>query len=152
MRRTYRYPLQALQNLRGADVDAARAALSVVEREMDANQEDMRACHASMRQLEQEVRQARSSGRFDLDRQRASHAYLTHLGQRLGTLQQRRTELLQRERDALQQPQAVRSALRTLEKHHARLGDAHVRQADRAGQHDADDGWLAGAARREGAA
>lgn len=143
MRRFYRYPLQALQNLRGADVDLARTALSVVEREIAANEADIQACCAGMRQLEQDVRQARSGGRFDLERQRASHAYLSHLGQRLAMLQEARGELLQREQDALHRLQAARSALRILEKHHARLGDAHVLRAERSGQRETDDSWLA---------
>jgi uncharacterized protein YjbI with pentapeptide repeats len=149
MRRAYRYPLQALQNLRGTDVDAARAALHLVEQEIVANQADIHGCSASMRQLEQEVREARSSGQFDLDKQRASHFYLSHLRLRLATLQQARAELLQREHASLQQLNAARSSLRTIEKHHARLGDAYLLEAARAGQREADDSWLARAEERQ---
>jgi flagellar biosynthesis chaperone FliJ len=151
MRRAYRYPLQALENLRGADVDAARAALHLVAQEIVANESDIHACSASMRQLEQELREARSSGQFDLDQQRASYSYLSHLRLRLAMLQQARAELLQREQASLQQINAARSALRTLEKHHARLGDAYFLEAARAGQREADDNWLARAGEREAA-
>lgn len=149
MQYAYRYPLQGLQNLRGADVNAARAALRVVELDIVANEADIQACSAGMRQLEQDVRQARLSGRFDLSQQRASHSYLSHLRLRLATLQQVRAELLQREQDILQELVALRSALRTLEKHHARLGEAYLLEAARAGQREADDGWLARAMDRE---
>lgn len=149
MRRAYRYPLQALQNLRGTDVEAARAALHLVEQEIVANQADIQGCCTSMRQLEQEVREARSSGRLDLDQQRASHFYLSHLRLRLATLQQARAELLQREHASLQQLNAARSSLRTIEKHHARLADAYLLEAARAGQREADDSWLARAEERQ---
>lgn len=149
MRRVYRYPLQSLQNLRSTDVDAARAALHMVEQEILANQGDILACSASMQKLEQEVRDARSGGQFDLDQQRASHSYLSHLRLRLATLQQSRAELLQREQAGLQQLNAARSSLRTMEKHHARLGDAFFLETARAGQREADDSWLTRAGARE---
>lgn len=149
MRYTYRYPLQALQNLRGTDVDAAQAALRLVERDISSNEEAIGACCASMRQLEQEVRVARSGGHFDLDQQRAAYSYLSHLRLRLAALQQARAELLQQEQQCLQQLNLARSALRTLEKHHARLGDAYLLDVARAGQREADDSWLSRAGARE---
>ena len=149
MRHTYRYPLQTLQNLRSTDVDTAQAALRLVERDISSNEEAIGACCASMRQLEQEVRAARSGGHFDLDQQRAAYSYLSHLRLRLATLQQARAELLQQEQQCLQQLNLARSALRTLEKHHARLGDAYLLDVARAGQREADDSWLSRAGARE---
>lgn len=149
MRHTYRYPLQALQNLRGTDVDAARVALRLVEREIASSDEAIRTCSSSMRQLEREVRVARSGGQFDLDQQRAAYAYLSHLRLRLAPLQQARVELLQQEQQCLQQLNLASSALRTLEKHHARLGDAYLLDVARAKQREADDSWLARAGARQ---
>jgi flagellar biosynthesis chaperone FliJ len=149
MRRAYRYPLQALQNLRGIDVDAAQVALRLVEQKIASNDEVIRACCARMRELEQEVRVARSGGKFDLDQQRAAYAYLSHLRLRLATLQQARAELLQQEQQCLQQLSLARSALRTLEKHHARLGDVYLLDVARAGQREADDSWLSQAGTRQ---
>jgi hypothetical protein len=151
MRRAYRYPLQALQNLRGTEVDAARAALHMVEKKLVTNQSDSQTCSASMRQLEHEVRGARSSGQFDIDQQRASYFYLSHLRRRLATLQLARAELLQQEQQSLNQLIAARSVLRTMEKHHARLGDAHLLETVRAAQREADDSWLARARAHESA-
>lgn len=149
MRHTYRYPLQALQNLRGTDVDAAQAALRLAEREISSNEEAISSCGASMRQLEQEVRATRSGGQFDLDQQRAAYSYLSHLRLRLTTLQQTRAELLEQEQQCQQHLSLARSALRTLEKHHARLGDAYLLDVARAGQREADEGWLSRAKARE---
>lgn len=149
MRHPYRYPLQALQNLRGTDVDAAQAALRLAEQEISSNEKAIGACGARMRQLEQEMRATRSGSHLDLDQQRAAYSYLSHLRLRLATLQQTRAELLQQEQQCLQQLYLARRALRSLEKHHARLGDAYRVDVARAGQREADDSWMSRAEARE---
>lgn len=150
MTRRYRYPLQALQDLRGAEVDAARAALTLVQQRIAANERDMASCSATMRELEQALRQARSGGRLDPEGHRASYAYLSHLRERQAMLRQARLPLLQQEQQGLRQLTAARGARRMLDKHHERLADAHLQEVARAGQREADDSWLAVANQRSG--
>jgi flagellar biosynthesis chaperone FliJ len=148
MRHGIRYPLQALKDIRGRELDAAHAALISAQAEVDAAQQRVARAEASLHDIEALLRECERDGILDLDRRRLAHAFLGECRARGDTLRQELRVRIGECRDALDTVTARKTALRSLERHEQRLSERAGIEFARADQREADDGWLALAMRR----
>ena len=148
---TYRYPLQTLQDLRGAALPALRIALADAERRILDNEHDMASYRHSIRDAEEALRVGMANGVLPVDQHRVARLYLDHLQRMLAQLAMDAIALQSDKEECMAALGQARSALRMLELHHARLAAEHAINEARCQQRELDDSWLGRVARRGGA-
>ncbi len=149
---TYRYPLQRLQDLREAELSAARAALAEVEQRIEFNVHEMACCQDSICDTEESLRAGQAKGVVLLELHRVARLYLAYLQRELTRLSASAALLQSEKEQCMDDLKSARSALRMLELHRARLASEHAINNARRQQRELDDGWLSRSRQRSGPA
>ena len=139
---TYRYPLQSLQDLREAELSAARAALAEVEQRIEYNGHEIGCCQDSIHDTEESLRADQAKGVVLLEHHRVARLYLAYLQRELNRLSASAALLQSEKEQCMDDLNNARSALRMLELHRARLASEHAINNARRQQRQREDGWL----------
>lgn len=149
---SYRYPLQSLQDLRDAELSAARATLAEVEQRIEYNEHEIACCHDSIQDTEESLRVGHARGLVLLEQHRVARLYLAYLQRELKRLMTSAAVLEKEKVQSLEDLKNARSALRMLELHRARLASEHAINNARRQQSALDESWLIRTPRRGGSA
>lgn len=150
MSATYRYPLQSLQDLREAELSAARACLAEVAQRIEYVEHEIGCCQDSIQDTEASLRAGQSRGVVELELHRVAGIYLAYLQREMRRLFGNAAALQKEKEQCMDDLRAARQALRMLELHRARLASEHAISFARRQQHEQDAVWLSHRQQRGG--
>jgi chromosome segregation ATPase len=142
MRHGLSYPLQAVKQLRNAELDVARAELARTEAEIQRSTQGIEALNGTMHELEDMLRLCQPGEALYMPRQRVGHAYLADLTQQLDAAKRELEQLLERRREQIADLKLKKQEVRKLDRHELGLQRKARIEMLRHAQREADDAWL----------